>query len=132
MAAVGLIGAALAPTRELAIAAWIPFGIGMGAFLSADWALMSDVIPKHTAGRYMGILNAGTAMAGPVYIVVAGPAQDLTGALFGDAVGPRVAIAIAAAFVVGAAMALTRVNPRRREDAESLSGVPTAPAPEAL
>lgn len=132
IAAVGLIGAALAPTRELAIAAWIPFGIGMGAFLSADWALMSDVIPKHTAGRYMGILNAGTAMAGPVYIVVAGPAQDLTGALFGEAVGPRVAIAIAAAFVVGAAMALTRVNPRRREDAESLSGVPTAPAPEAL
>ncbi|HET6380018.1 MAG TPA: MFS transporter [candidate division Zixibacteria bacterium] len=116
LASLGLVGAALAPTRELAIAAWVPFGIGVGAFLSADWALMSDVIPKHTAGRYMGILNAGTAMAGPVYIVIAGPAQDLTGALFGAPVGPRVAIAIAAAFVVGAGLALTRVDPRRRED----------------
>ena len=38
-----------------------------GAFLAVDWALMTDIIPKATAGRYMGILNAGTAMAGPVY-----------------------------------------------------------------
>ncbi|HEX2141400.1 MAG TPA: MFS transporter [Candidatus Limnocylindria bacterium] len=116
IATLGLAAAAVAPTRELAIAAWIPFGIGMGAFLSADWALMADVIPKATAGRYMGILNAGTAMAGPLYIVIAGPAQDLSGALFGVAVGPRVAIGIAALFVVGAALALTRVDPRRRED----------------
>ena len=51
----------------------------MGLFLSADWALMSDVIPKATSGRYMGILNAGTAMAGPVFIIVAGPIQDRVG-----------------------------------------------------
>ena len=61
--AFGLLGVAVAPSPELAIAAWVPFGIGMGLFLSADWALMADVIPKETAGRFMGILNAGTAMA---------------------------------------------------------------------
>lgn len=121
----GLLGATFAPTRELAIVAWIPFGIGIGAFLSADWALMADVIPKATAGRYMGILNAGTAMAGPVYITIAGPAQDLTGALFGEPIGPRVAVAIAALFVLASAVALTRVDPRRREDVKL-----TAEAPE--
>ncbi|MGI8998675.1 MAG: MFS transporter [Candidatus Limnocylindria bacterium] len=116
IAGIGLVGVALAPTPELAIASWVPFGIGMGTFLSADWALMADVIPKHTAGRYMGILNAGTAMAGPVFIIVAGPVQDLVAAGFGDAAGPRVAMGVAAAFVALSALALTRVDPRRRED----------------
>jgi MFS family permease len=93
----------------------VPFGIGMGIFLSADWALMADVIPKETAGRYMGILNAGTAMAGPVFIIVAGPVQDLVAGAVSDPAGPRAAMAVAAGFVVLSALALTRVNPARRE-----------------
>jgi MFS family permease len=116
IAGLGLAGVVVAPTPQLAVAAWIPFGIGMGTFLSADWALMSDVIPKATAGRYMGILNAGTAMAGPVFIVVAGPVQDTVAATVGDAAGPRAAMAVAALFVGLAALALTRVDPRRVED----------------
>lgn len=115
VAALGLIGVSVAPTPALAIAAFVPFGIGMGVFLSADWALMADVIPKHTSGRYMGILNAGTAMAGPVFLLVAGPAQDLAGALLGREVGPRIAMGIAALFILGAGLALRRVDPRRRE-----------------
>ncbi|MCA1568772.1 MAG: MFS transporter [Chloroflexi bacterium] len=116
IAGTGLLGVALAPSPELAIASWVPFGIGMGIFLSADWALMADVIPKATAGRYMGILNAGTAMAGPVFIIVAGPVQDMVAAGFGDAAGPRVAMGVAAGFIALSALALTRVDPRRRED----------------
>jgi MFS family permease len=115
VAAMGLLGVAVAPTPELAVASWVPFGIGMGIFLSADWALMADVIPKETAGRYMGILNAGTAMAGPVFIIVAGPVQDLVAATIGDPVGPRAAMAVAAGFIGASAVALTQVNPRRRE-----------------
>ena len=97
------------------IASWVPFGIGMGIFLSADWALMADVIPKETAGRYMGILNAGTAMAGPVFIIVAGPIQDLVAATVSDPAGPRAAMLVAVAFLAMSALALTRVDPRRRE-----------------
>lgn len=115
IAAIGLGGVALAPTPELAVAAWVPFGIGMGTFLSADWALMADVIPKATSGRYMGILNAGTAMAGPAFIIVAGPIQDLVAATVSDPAGPRAAMGVAAAFVLLSALALTRVDPRRRE-----------------
>jgi MFS family permease len=118
VAAVGLLGVAVAPTPGLAVAAWVPFGIGMGIFLSADWALMADVIPKATSGRYMGILNAGTAMAGPVFIIVAGPVQDLVAAAAGDPVGPRAAMAVAAGFVGLSALALVKVDPRRREDPE--------------
>jgi MFS family permease len=115
IAAAGLLGVAVAPSPELAIAAWVPFGIGMGLFLSADWALMADVIPKETAGRFMGILNAGTAMAGPVFIVVAGPIQDAVAATVADGAGPRVAMGVAAVFLGLSALALTRVDPRRRE-----------------
>ena len=115
IAVVGLLGVAFAPSPELAIAAWVPFGIGMGTFLSADWGLMADVIPKDTAGRYMGILNAGTAIAGPVYILIAGPAKDLIGAVTDQGTGLRVAIGIAALFVVLSALALRKVDPTRRE-----------------
>jgi MFS family permease len=115
IAGFGLLGVAVAPSPEVAVASWVPFGIGMGIFLSADWALMADVIPKDTAGRYMGILNAGTAMAGPVFIIVAGPVQDLVAGAVSDAAGPRAAMAVAALFVGLAALALTRVNPSRRE-----------------
>jgi MFS family permease len=115
IAAVGLAVVSLAPSREVAIAGFVPFGIGMGIFLSADWALMADVIPKHTSGRYMGVLNAGTAMAGPVFLLVGGPTQDLVGALVGREAGPRAAMVVAALFVAGACLALRRVDPRRRE-----------------
>ncbi len=115
IAALGLLGVAGAPSRELAIASFVPFGVGMGLFLSADWALMADVIPKHTSGRYMGVLNAGTAMAGPVFLLVGGPTQDLFGALLGRDAGPRFAMLVASLFVVGACLALRRVDPRRRE-----------------
>jgi MFS family permease len=127
IAAVGLFGVAFAPTPELGIAAFVPFGIGMGLFLSADWALMSDVIPKHTSGRYMGILNAGTAMAGPVFIIIAGPVQDLVGANLSEGLGPRVAMGIAGLFVVGAALALLRVDPRRREEEGVVAEVQPVP-----
>jgi len=126
IAATGLTGVALAPSPGLAVLAWVPFGIGMGLFLSADWALMSDVIPKATSGRYMGILNAGTAMAGPIFIIVAGPIQDAVARAISDPAGPRVAMAVAAVFVLLAALALTRVNPRRVEDADVPVQAPAA------
>jgi MFS family permease len=115
IAVIGLLGVTFAPSAGFAIAAWVPFGIGMGTFLSADWGLMADVIPKDTAGRYMGILNAGTAIAGPIYILIAGPAKDIIGALSDPGTGLRVAIAIAAVFVVLSALALRMVDPTRRE-----------------
>lgn len=115
IAGAGLLGVALAPSAGFAVAAWVPFGIGMGIFLSADWALMADVIPKDTAGRYMGILNAGTAMAGPVFIIVAGPIQDAVAATVSDPAGPRAAMAVGAAFLGLSSLALLRVDPRRHE-----------------
>ena len=40
-------------------------GSASGAFLSVDWALMTDIIPKASAGRYMGLSNIVEATERP-------------------------------------------------------------------
>ena len=115
LTATGLLGWIFAPSPELAIALFVPAGIGIGAFLSVDWALMTDVIPKHTSARYMGILNVGTALATPVFLVVGGLTMDAVGGAVGVAAGPLAAIVVAIGFVLLSALALTQVDARRRE-----------------
>jgi len=122
LTAIGLLGLALAPNANLAVALFAPAGIGIGSFLSVDWALMTDVIPKHTSARYMGILNAGTAMATPVFLIVGGLTMDAVGRLAGDPRapgGPVAAMYVAIGFLVLAALALRRVDARRREPVEA-------------
>jgi len=119
LTAIGLLGLALAPSPELAVALFVPAGIGIGAFLSVDWALMTDVIPKHTSARYMGILNAGTAMATPVYLVVGGLTMDAVGRSAGEAAGPVAAMYVAIGFLGLAALSLRKVDARRRELTEA-------------
>jgi Na+/melibiose symporter-like transporter len=123
---IGLLGLMLGPTPELSIALFIPAGIGIGAFLSVDWALMTDVIPKHTSARYMGILNVGTALATPVFLVVAGPLSDVVADVAGTSAGPMAAIAAGIVFVGLAALALRNVDARRRELTET-TDAPEAP-----
>jgi MFS family permease len=121
LTATGLLGLAVAPTPYLAVALFVPAGIGIGAFLSVDWALMTDVIPKHTSARYMGILNAGTAMATPVFLIVGGLTMDAIGRATNDPSapgGPVAAIYVAIGFLVLAALALHQVDARRREPGE--------------
>ena len=131
--AVGMAGIAVAPTFELTVVALVPVGISAGAFLAVDWALMTDIIPKATSGRYMGISNVATAIAGPLgygiggvvitTLVLAGltpelrampvpPADQST--LYGLA--PRVAMALTLVFLAVSALTLRRVDERRREE----------------
>ena len=72
LAAVGVAGLALAPTLELALLSLMPIGFSAGAFLVVDWALLTDIIPKASSGRYMGISNVATASSGPVGLALAG------------------------------------------------------------
>jgi MFS family permease len=118
---------AAAPLVEVALLGLVPIGLSAGAFLTVDWALMTDIIPKATTGRYMGISNVATATAGPLGLTVAGvvlavvtaaglpvgAGSDLESTLLGAA--PRAAIAISLVFVAIAAWALTKVDERRRE-----------------
>jgi MFS family permease len=127
LAAVGLAGFALAPTLPIAMIALLPLGLSAGAFLVVDWALLTDIIPKASSGRYMGISNVATASAGPVGLAVAGvvlyvvtraglpseTAPDAASTLLG--IAPRAAIASMLVLLAIAALALRGVNEARRD-----------------
>jgi len=110
----GLAVVALAPGIEIALVALAFVGVGAGAFLAVDWALMTDIIPKATAGRFMGISNVGTAMAGPVAALLGGLAMDLV-ARTDLAASPRAAYVVGVLFFVIAAVLLRPVDPTRRD-----------------
>ncbi|MEX1171438.1 MAG: MFS transporter [Chloroflexota bacterium] len=113
--AVGALGMALvaaAPSFPLALLGAVTYGLSAGIFLAVDWALMTDIIPKAAAGRYMGLSNVATASAGVLAIAIGGTLMDLVGG--GD--GPRAALWMAVALFGAGALLLVPVDERRRED----------------
>ena len=115
IAGVGLLGVVLAPTPLVATAFIAVLAIGGGSFFAVDWALMTDIIPKVTSGRFMGISNVVTAGAGPVSATISGLIMDRVGAL-DFAAGPRAALGIGLLFLVLSAFLLRPVNEGRREE----------------
>jgi len=114
---VGAIGAAicaLAPHVAIAVVGAGLFGMSAGIFLSVDWALMTDIIPRVSAGRYMGLSNVATGSAPLFAAAVGGLVLDLAARAGGDAVAPRVAF-FSAVFLYAVAAVLLRpvVEPRR-------------------
>ncbi len=67
VALAGLIAAAgtgmvlVVRTPGLITAAGAIIGLGVGIFLSANWALVTDLVPEAEAARYLGIANIATA-----------------------------------------------------------------------
>jgi MFS family permease len=115
IAAVGLLGVTLSPTPLVATLFIAVLAIGGGSFFAVDWALMTDIIPKVTSGRFMGISNVVTAGAGPVSATISGIIMDRVGAIDFTA-GPRAALGIGLLFLVLSMVFLRRVNEHRREE----------------
>ena len=91
----------------------VPVGIGAGMFLAVDWALMVDIIPKATAGRYMGLSNVVTATSGALAGTIAGLVIAGTTSATGDpALGPRVAFLLTLVYYLVGALLLRRVDTR--------------------
>jgi Na+/melibiose symporter-like transporter len=95
----------------------VPVGVGAGLFLAADWALLVDIIPKPTAGRYLGISNIVTASAGATAATVAGFVMWITTEVTADAtLGPRLAVFVGLAWLAIGAWTLRYVDPRPWSD----------------
>ena len=123
---VGMLAVALAPAVPVALLAIVPIGLGTGAFLAVDWALLADIVPKAQSGRYMGISNVVTAGASALAAASGLTLVDLGNGLLGLGAGPRLAFAAGALdFLVGALL-LTRVTERRREADESRAPLPAS------
>ena len=124
--AIGAAVVAVSPFQVLAIAGAALFGVAAGAFLSVDWALMTDIIPRESAGRYMGMSNVATGSAPLFAAAFGGLVLDWGTTIAGSAAGPRAAFALAVAlYVVAAVLLIPVVEPERRS--RSAGAVAAAP-----
>lgn len=87
-------------------------GLSIGVFLSANWALLTDLVPEEEAGRYLGISNLATAGAG-VVAGIGGPIMDLFNAQAPGRGYVALYVLAAACYLVGTAL-LVRVREVRR------------------
>ena len=124
---IGFIGvglAALAPEIPIAIVGGALFGASAGTFLAVDWALMTDIIPKASSGRYMGLSNVATTSSTVIAVATGGLLLDAVNIALGLGAGPRAAFLLGAAYYVVAAITLRPVvEPPRSE--RRAAGIPT-------
>jgi Na+/melibiose symporter-like transporter len=126
MGATGLGIGAVAPILPVALLGAGMFALSAGAFLAVDWALMSDIVPKTSTGRYMGISNVATASAGTVALAVGGAAvMDTVNHWLGYGAGPRAALLLGVGCYIVGALLLHPVVERRREGEPAPEGSPT-------
>jgi MFS family permease len=52
-------------------------GLSFGAFMSANWALATDLVAKGEAARYLGLTNLATAGGSALTLFIIGPLIDL-------------------------------------------------------
>lgn len=125
--AIGVTITAFAPHVAIATLGAGLFGMSTGTFLSVDWALMTDIIPRASAGRYMGLSNVATGSAPLFAAAVGGFVLDIAARLGGDAVAPRATFFVAV-FLFGVSALLLRpvVEPRRGPGGTVASEAPRA------
>ncbi len=116
LGATGMTICATAPAVPLLVVGATLVGIGGGSFLAVDWALMTDIIPKASSGRYMGISNVATATNGVVAGFIGGYIVDRLAASGDPALGPRLAFLLGPIWFAIGALLLHPVDQRRRED----------------
>ena len=109
---IGAVGAVLLifakTAAELLIYGSI-MGVGLGIFLSVNWALANDMAPKGDAGKYMGLTNIATAGSAAV-ARLEGPMTDLlNNAAPGQWWGWTALFAVSAILMLLSALALRKV-----------------------
>ena len=91
------------------------FGASQGTFLAVDWALMTDIIPRASSGRYMGLSNVVTASSTTIAVIIGGFVIDLVGKAVDAGTGIRVELLFGVAyFALGALLLRPVVEPDRR------------------
>jgi MFS family permease len=71
-----ILGTVWMPNLTLIYIAGTIFGVGTGLFMTANWALGTELIPADEAGRYLGISNLAGAGAGMIGKGIGGPMAD--------------------------------------------------------
>ncbi len=117
--ALGLLVSALAPSVPFLFVGAFLFGASAGTFLAVDWALITDIIPRASSGRYMGLSNVATGSSTVFAVMTGGLVLDAFNGVFGVGTGPRAAYVLGAVYYLVAIVCLRPVvEPSRRRSAE--------------
>ena len=82
-------------------------GVGIGMFLSANWALITDIVPRDEAARYLGVANIATAGGSAIARFIGGAIIDPLNHLTGSTSAGYIALyAIAALFFLLSALVI--------------------------
>ncbi|MCI0521162.1 MAG: MFS transporter [Chloroflexi bacterium] len=121
--AIGALGCILmlwARTPQTLLIFGSVLGVGIGLFLTANWALANSMAPPAEAGRYLGLTNLATAGAG-VLARLEGPAIDyLNHARPGAWWGYTMLFLLGVAGMAACAWTLTKAGDRARESKEAV------------
>ena len=116
LGAIGMSIVALAPSILVSYIGVAFYAVASGMFLAVDWALMTDIIPKASSGRFMGMSNVATASAGILALGLGGVLLDVVNGALGYGSGPRAAFVLAVLLYGVGAVFLRPVDERRREE----------------
>ena len=109
-----MVIAAAAPSVAFVYAGALLYGVASGVFVAVDWALMTDIIPRASSGRYMGLSNVATGASSPFAVALGGVVADVVNRAAGIGVGMRVSLIVALVLYGLAAWALHPVREPRR------------------
>ena len=90
-------------------------GMGIGAFLSASWALATDIVPRQEAARYLGIANIATCIGSGVARLLGGVLIDPINRLLGSSSsGYLLLFSLAAVCFLASALVIIPLPNRRQ------------------
>lgn len=92
-------------------------GLGAGVFISANWALVTDIVPGDEAARYLGMANIATAGGSGLGRLLGALLIDpLNAATHSTSVGYLVIYGVATAFFLTSALIITQLPAIRRTE----------------
>jgi MFS family permease len=122
--ALGCLLLMLARTPAGVLAFGSLLGVGIGLFLTANWALLNELAPAAEAGKFMGLTNLATAGAGAIGRLE-GPFIDLLNNLRPGAWWGYSGLFLLGAVSIGiSALILVKVNPHETAASRALNVQP--------
>ncbi len=115
IATAGTLMLLLVRDKGLIIVAGVLIGMGIGMFLSASWALATDIVPREEAARYLGIANVATCIGSGVARLLGGVLIDpINIALGSSSSGYLLLFALAMVAFLASSLVILRLPGKKR------------------
>lgn len=92
-------------------------GISSGAFMSTNWALATDLLPRGKEAKYLGLTNLATAGAAALALFIIGPAIDFFNA-YSPNLGYSVMLLICFICFIAGAMLIMKIKRGVKQNSE--------------